>query len=753
MFTSFSTNTLLCRAVQPYSSGWRSCKENLNRCGIGLLTTCSYAFGPLLVLFERPAPMPEPPKTHEAEDEKVYFPPAPFIRCFQPPTSPDPLKSTEPTPEVPKHNPAVDTALLIPCYKSAKLLPATLDAALKIFPATSIFVLANGNSPTPLDDTESVCTQYGVNHIWCPVGSKIVAQYVGAYVARSFPYALLIDDDCLLPPNFPIVTDRLRGRVKCLGYTITSIGEGGSRGTWCQQAQDLEYKLSGLQRLFAGKIGSATFPHGAIVLWDTEFLIKTFKQHPGFSVSEDWFFGHVARELGSRITMCSSVFVETETPSSVFYAGGGAARGGFGEMTVFKQRFKRWNFFFVNGCYYNLAYILLSWRLLGWEVGAKLFVFQEVYETFLYLITPFVLPISFIVRPGYTGYLFLATLGLYFANAMIFNEVHLRLASWEDRNEQDGTSEKQGTKQKRRWYQERNMMVSRTMLIFYYMPFKFALTFVNVASCWWSLWQYAKYFAKRHPRIIEDERAVGVVLKIEEANERAAEAEVQLDVVEEGDEESDAEGGEDEDGVVRRDHFQMHTDGETHGGLRRVGATRMTPREPTPGVLRTGTDLSQRSTRSTDDTGRRPRRLTVKAVKVDVMDGPVTAEQLQRHVSNEYDVAPDEIFIGPVDEAEEAHRAGSRTRRRSVLGQLSSWTPGWLGGGGHRDSEAPEHVGTTQSQSQRLSVGTATVLDDPQMVMLTGRNQGPLGSMAEHEDKEERPGGPLGYTYYGMQRN
>jgi len=386
------------------------------------------------------------------------------------------------------------TALLIPCYKSALLLPATLEAALKIFPASSIFILANGNSPTPLDNTEEVCSTYGVHHIWIPVGSKIVAQYVGAYVARSFPYTLLIDDDCLLPPNFPVVTDRLRGRVKVVGYTLTSIGAERSRGTWCQQAQDLEYKLSGLQRQFAGKIGSATFPHGAIVLWDTEFLIHTFKEHPGFSVSEDWFFGHVARVLGSRIIMCSSVFVETETPASLFFGSGGA-RGGFGEMTVFKQRFKRWNFFFVNGCFYNLGYILCSWRLGFWEIGTKLFVFQEVYETLLYLVTPLMLPISFLVRPTYSAYLFAATLVMYSLVSVVFNEVHLRLAS-------------RGA--------QKNLMVNRWMLLFYYPLYKIALTFVNVASCFWSLWMYAKYFATRHPRIVEDEKAVGVVVKIQE---------------------------------------------------------------------------------------------------------------------------------------------------------------------------------------------------------------------------------------------
>jgi len=142
-----------------------------------------------------------------------------------------------------------------------------------------------------------------------------------------------------------------------------------------RRAQDLEYKLSGIQREFAGKIGSATFPHGAISLWNTEVLTKTFHEHPGFTVSEDWFFGHVARKLGSRIKMTSHIFVETETPSSVFFSGGGS-RGGFGEMTIYSQRFKRWNFFFVNGMWYNMSYILFSWKLGFWEIGAKIFVFQ-----------------------------------------------------------------------------------------------------------------------------------------------------------------------------------------------------------------------------------------------------------------------------------------------------------------------------------------------------------------------------------------
>lgn len=265
------------------------------------------------------------------------------------------FEPTAPLPEADESGRAAKTdsgtALIIPCYKSEKLIGATLEAALKIFPKQSIFVclsisrsqsiaadeiqvIANGNSPEPLDNTADVCRRYDVSHTWSPLGSKIIAQFVGCYVARKFPHVLLIDDDCALPPNLPIVTERLKGNVKCIGYIMKVVGENGSLGTLCQQAQDLEYKLSGLAKAFAGKIGSVTFPHGCMVLWDRELLVQTFQEHPGFSVSEDWFFGHAARQLGSRITMCTSTFVETETPTHVFSNRGGA-RGGFGEYVSF----------------------------------------------------------------------------------------------------------------------------------------------------------------------------------------------------------------------------------------------------------------------------------------------------------------------------------------------------------------------------------------------------------------------------------
>lgn len=55
------------------------------------------------------------------------------------------------------------------------------------------------------------------------------------------------------------------------------------------------------------------------------------------------------------------------------------------------------------------------------------------------------------------------------------------------------------------------------------MPYKFILTMVNIASCYWSLYKYATYFAKRHPKIVESEKAIEVVLRLQDDGTTTAE--------------------------------------------------------------------------------------------------------------------------------------------------------------------------------------------------------------------------------------
>lgn len=81
------------------------------------------------------------------------------------------------------------------------------------------------------------------------------------------------------------------------------------------------------------------------------------------------------------------------------------------------------------------------------------------------------------------------TIAMYIINVLIFNEIHLRLK-----------------KERINW----------VVLIFYYTFYKVALTFINIFSCYWSLYKYARYFAKRHPKVIEDQQAIEVVLSLEQ---------------------------------------------------------------------------------------------------------------------------------------------------------------------------------------------------------------------------------------------
>jgi hypothetical protein len=84
----------------------------------------------------------------------------------------------------------------------------------------------------------------------------------------------------------------------------------------------------------------------------------------------------------------------------------------------------------------------------------------------------------------------MSTLGLYLLHIVIFNEVHLRR-----------TSEFAGR---------------LTLDIMYVAPLPLLVSLTNVASCYWSLAKYARYFARRHPKLTEDHKAVGMVLKLEE---------------------------------------------------------------------------------------------------------------------------------------------------------------------------------------------------------------------------------------------
>lgn len=424
-----------------------------------------------------------------------------------------------------------EVALIIPAYKAAGLIGPTIEHALKIFKKSQIFIIANGNSKEPLDNAAEVCAQYGVNHYWVPIGSKITAEFVGCAVASKYKYVMLIDDDVHLPANLPIVSSRFNDQVKCIGYTIKSTGANGCRGSIIQQCQDMEYKSSGLTRTWLGRWGSATFPHGAIILWEREALQGLFTAHPGFVISEDWFFGFCARQAGYRIDFCSQVFVETETPPCLLWDGVGG-RGGYGEMTVWKQRYYRWNFFYFFRIYHDCKYLFFNWRLGMREIATKYAVLVELVSIIQNLFRPLIMGVSFYLDWKLTlQYIAIITL-VYICAFVAFNSWQLRL--------------------------KREMVQWRIMPMYFLM--KFILLWFAFASMYYGMYSYVRYFSKRHPKVIENHAALEAVYNIRCGVELAPLADTVSEVIQAVEEVQEAR--RDEDAAAKEEQQHDESSGE-----------------------------------------------------------------------------------------------------------------------------------------------------------------------------------------------
>ena len=146
-------------------------------------------------------------------------------------------------------------------------------------------------------------------------------------------------------------------------------------------------------------------------------------------------------------------------------------------MTVYKQRFHRWNFFHMYRLADDLGYLFFAWRLGRHELITKLFVVAEVYDTVLYIMRPFLWPMTLISDPR-LGFAMIGTvMGIYGVGTVVFNAMHLR------------------------------RMVAWSVLPAYF-GMKLAMLFIDTASVYYSLVAYAKFFAKRHPRVTQDHKAL-----------------------------------------------------------------------------------------------------------------------------------------------------------------------------------------------------------------------------------------------------
>jgi hypothetical protein len=311
-------------------------------------------------------------------------------------------------------------ALIIPCHKAEKIIKNTLEEALKVFDAKNIYVIDNGNSDIPLDNTSSICEEMGINYKWVPVGGKLYAIYVGSKITEQYEFVMQIDDDVFLNED---MTFPVNENTHCIAYTISASNHKGEKQV-IHHLQDMEYKHAGIIKGFQSQVGSTMFAHGAISLWRRSTLINVLENHIMYSMSDDWFTGFKANELGYKIDVCDRNFVDTDVPSTFFTK---SREGGYGDATLFSQRFGRWYRTRLIQIFYLLYYCVFSWKLpLRISIVQKLFFLWEIFNSLLSFSKIYMFIFYVIYDWRFTMIMFGASIGLSMIGFLIFNYYQLK---------------------------------------------------------------------------------------------------------------------------------------------------------------------------------------------------------------------------------------------------------------------------------------------------------------------------------------
>ena len=313
-----------------------------------------------------------------------------------------------------------NTALIIPCHRAESVIGKTLEKALCIFDPESIFVIDNGNSDSPLDNTKTVCENLGVNYTWSNVGSKISSIYIGTKLAKDYSYVMQIDDDIFLEEDMTFPID---DTIDCIAYTISAISKDGSNNL-LQKCQDVEYKIAGITKGVHSWLGNTSFAHGAISLWKRESLIKVLDNHPMYPISDDWFIGFMANTYGMRIEVCDQKFISTDTPRTLCWGG---RTSGYGSATLLKQRFGRWYALIALETVYNLYYVFFVWSFSFRRViFQKLFILWHSMVMTMILFRYLIFAYSIYISYMFPLIMLAVSIGFWVLHFIIFNTILLQ---------------------------------------------------------------------------------------------------------------------------------------------------------------------------------------------------------------------------------------------------------------------------------------------------------------------------------------
>jgi hypothetical protein len=162
-----------------------------------------------------------------------------------------------------------ETALVIPCHDTDEAaMRTTLESAFLSFRPQDIFIVDNGRSKYPKHPTCNFREYIRKIHpeivyIWSPIGSKNVAQFVGALAAKDYKYIMTVDDDVCIPKNFRPPAEMIDDKFKAVAYPLKAMDANCNVPLFLVAWQDVEYRLSGLSKLAEDRLCGVQYPHGA----------------------------------------------------------------------------------------------------------------------------------------------------------------------------------------------------------------------------------------------------------------------------------------------------------------------------------------------------------------------------------------------------------------------------------------------------------------------------------------------------------
>ncbi len=244
-------------------------------------------------------------------------------------------------------SPNPQLAIIIACHNSSDVIEQTLRSCLKHVNGAQIFIMDNGKSPEPTDDTKAKALKIdpAINYCYLPeIGNKSIAVFCGSHWAKlnNYNLSLIIDDDVRLPPTY-FINDELIDNPKVKGVVYPVLAQASSENvswfiSWLVKQQNLEYEFADLEMAFLDRTNSVIRPHGACSLWKTEILIRVMEQHNTKFSGEDIQMGLILQGLkkdengSSLLKLDLHNHFKTLVPETYFGTGG----------NLYQQRVRSW---------------------------------------------------------------------------------------------------------------------------------------------------------------------------------------------------------------------------------------------------------------------------------------------------------------------------------------------------------------------------------------------------------------------------